>query len=122
MNIILLFLFSSLVFSQDFVFDKEKGRAVPSYIGQIKLMKGKVFKKNAEGTQVVDTGERFKKDDILITDNSAFARIQIVDDTIISVGPGSEFKFGDMDFKEKTDRKLSFSLNKGQVAGEVKNW
>lgn len=116
-----MFIFSSLAFSQDFVFDKEKGRAVPSYIGQIKLMKGKVFKKNAEGTTEVETGERFKKDDVLITNNSSFARIQIVDDTVISVGPESEFKFDEMDFKEKTDRKLSFTLSKGQVTGEVKN-
>lgn len=121
MNTFILILFSTFAFSQDFVFDKEKGRAIPSYIGQIKLMKGKVFKKNAEGTQEISNGERFRKNDVLITDDKSFARIQIVDDTLISIGPKSEFRFDDFDFKDKMDRKLSFTLLKGQLTGNIKN-
>jgi effector-binding domain-containing protein len=121
MNTILFFIFSFMAFSQDFVLDKKKGHAIPSYIGQVKLLKGKAYKKNSKGTAPVELGEKFKKDDVLLTDKGSFARIQIVDDTVISVGPKSEFKFDDIDFKDKTDRKLTFSLIKGQVTGEVKN-
>lgn len=121
MNTFILVLFSALAFSQDFVFDKEKGRAIPSYIGQIKLMKGKVYKKNSEGTQEISNGERFKKNDIVITDDKSFARIQIVDDTLISIGPKSEFRFDNFDFKDKMDRKLEFTLMKGQLTGNIKN-
>lgn len=121
MNTLILVLFTTLAFSQDFVFDKEKGRALPSYIGQIKLMKGKVYKKNAEGTQEISNGERFRKNDIVITDDKSFARIQIVDDTLISIGPKSEFRFDDFDFKDKMDRKLEFTLLKGQLTGNIKN-
>lgn len=121
MNPFIILLFASLAFSQDFVFDKEKGRAVPSYVGQIKLLKGRAYKKNAEGTTAVKTGERFKKSDLLITEDKSFARIQIVDDSILSIGPKSELRFDEIDFKEKTDRKLTFSLLKGQLTGDIKN-
>lgn len=121
MTILLALLLIPSAFSQDFVFDKEKGRAVPSFVGQIKLLKGKAFKKNAEGTTEVQGGERFKKNDTLMTSEKSFARVLIVDDTQISLGPGSELKFEDIDFVDKKNRKLSFGLLKGQITGEVKN-
>lgn len=121
MNIFIILLFTSLTYSQDFVFDKEKGRAVPSYVGQLKLMKGKVYRKNAEGIKEVELGERFKKDDLLITDDKSFARILIVDDSLISVGPKSELRFDEIDFIDKTNRKLTFTLLKGQLSGDIKN-
>lgn len=114
-------MFTASAFSQDFVFDKEKGRAVPSYIGQLKLMKGSAFKKSGENTKDVEAGERFKKDDILVTSEKSFARILLIDDTVISVGPQSELKFDDIDFKDKSDRKMSLTLLKGQLTGNVKN-
>ena len=116
-----MMIFSFSLFSQDFVFDKEKGRALPSYIGQVKLIKGKVFKKNQEGMTEVSTGERFRKNDTVITQDKSFVRIQIVDDTVLSLGPKSEMSFDDFDFKDKMDRKLSFTLLKGQITGDIKN-
>jgi hypothetical protein len=122
MKYILCFLLvTTSVFAQDFVFDKEKGRAVPSYVGQLKLMKGKVFKKTGETVKDVETGERFKKDDVIITDAKSFAKILIVDDSIISIGPESEVRIDEFDFKDKTDRKMSLTLLKGQLTGNVKN-
>lgn len=114
-------LFTTCAYSQDFVFDKEKGRAVPSYIGQLKLIKGSAFKKSGENTKDVETGERFKKNDILVTNDKSFAKILLIDDTILSVGPESELKFDDIDFKDKSDRRMSFTLVKGQLTGNVKN-
>ena len=121
MNAILILFFATFAMSQDFVFDKEKGKAVPTYVGQVKLLKGKAFKKNDEGTKEVKTGERLKKNDLLITEDKSFARILIVDDTVISIGPKSELRFDDIDFNDKTDRKLTFSLIKGQLTGDIKN-
>lgn len=114
-------MFTSGAFSQDFVFDKEKGRAVPSYVGQLKLMKGKVFKKSGEATKDVETGERFKKSDVIVTAEKSFAKVLIVDDTVISIGPQSEVRFDEFDFKDKSDRRMSITLIKGQLSGDVKN-
>ena len=115
-----LFVTTSL-FAQDFEFDKEKGRAVPKYIAQIKLMKGKVFKNiNGEMTEV-QVGERFSKNDILVTSELSFAKIMIVDDTMISIGPKSELKFSNFNFVDKNNRQITYDLIKGQMRALVKN-
>lgn len=115
------FLFAVTAQAQDFTFDKEKGRAVPSFIGQLKLVKGKVFKKLGEDFEEVGIGSRFGLNDTLITQENSFARIEIVDDTVISVGPKSELKFSDFDFTDKDTRHIVFTFLKGQMSGHVKN-
>lgn len=115
-----LFVTTSL-FAQDFEFDKEKGRAVPKYIAQIKLLKGKVFK-NTDGEMTeVQVGERFSKNDILVTGEMSFAKIVVVDDTMVSIGPKSELKFSNFNFVDKTNRQITYELIKGQMRALVKN-
>jgi hypothetical protein len=121
---IFLIIFFVCAFSaeaQDFVFDKEKGRAIPRFICQLKLVKGQVFKKSGDRLEEVDNGERFSKNDTLVTGPSSFARLLVVDDTVISIGPSSELNFAEFDFIDKTDRKIVYNLIKGQLNGKVKH-
>lgn len=122
MKIYLVLLFVSLSLqAQDFTFDKVKGKAVPNYIAEIKVLKGEAFKQtNGKKTQV-EIGTRFLKSDTLITQEKSMVKIMLVDDTIISLGPKSELNFTDMTFNEKDDRQLVVSLVKGQLTGHVKN-
>lgn len=115
-----LFISTSL-FAQDFEFDKEKGRAVPKYIAQIKLLKGKVFKLTNGEMEEVQVGARFSKADTLVTGELSFAKIVVVDDTMISIGPKSELKFGNFNFVDKTNRQMAYELLKGQLRAHVKN-
>lgn len=119
-------LFSTLLFSgalkaQDFVFDKEKGKAVPNFIGQIKLMKGKVFKKVKDETTEVENGERFKINDIVVTQDQSFVKIQMIDDSTITLGPKSEMKLSNFDFQDKSNRSMAVELIKGQLGADIKN-
>lgn len=115
-----LFLTTSL-FAQDFEFDKEKGRAVPKYIAQIKLLKGKVFKMANGEMEEVEVGARFSKSDTLVTSELSFAKIVVVDDTMISIGPKSELKFANFNFVDKNNRQIGYELIKGQLRAHVKN-
>lgn len=115
-----LFVTTSL-FAQDFEFDKEKGRAVPKYIAQIKLMKGKVFKNTSGEMSEVQVGERFSKNDVLVTSELSYAKIVIVDDTMVSIGPKSELKFSNFNFVDKNNRQITYELIKGQLRAMVKN-
>ncbi len=121
MTYLLLFSLSFAALAQDFNFDKEKGRAVPAFAGQLKLMKGKVFKKTPEGQVPVSPGERFRKSDIILTAEKSFAKVQLVDDTIVTVGAASELRLDEFDFMDKNNRKLVVTLIKGQLTGDVKN-
>lgn len=119
--LLFIILFSGSLSAQDFVFDKEKGKAVPNYIGQIKLLKGKVFRKVKDKVQLVSTGERFKLNDIVMTQEESFVKIQMIDDSMITLGPKSEMKLLEFEFTDKSNRSMAVELVKGQIGAEIKN-
>jgi hypothetical protein len=116
----LFFFFSLSLCAQDFTFDKEKGKAVPNFLCQLKLMKGQVFKKSGEDLIEVKVGERFNKNDTIVTGEKSLARIMVVDDTTITIGPSSELNFTDFEYTDKDNRKLLYNLIKGQLSGHVR--
>jgi hypothetical protein len=116
----LFFFFSLSLCAQDFTFDKEKGKAVPNFLCQLKLMKGQVFKKSGEDLVEVKVGDRFNKNDTIVTGEKSIARIMVVDDTTITVGPSSELNFADFEYTDKDNRKLLYNLVKGQLSGHVR--
>jgi hypothetical protein len=119
-SVFFLFVTTSL-FAQDFEFDKDKGRAVPKYIAQIKLLEGKVFKLSNGEMEEVQVGARFSKLDTLVTSELSYAKIAVVDDTFVSIGPKSELKFSSFNFVDKTNRQITYDLIKGQLRAHVKN-
>lgn len=120
-TILFALLMTTSLFAQDFEFDKEKGRAVPKYVAQIKLLKGKVFKKVNGELEEVQVGARFSKNETLVTSELSFAKIVVVDDTMVSIGPKSELKFADFNFVDKNNRQITYELIKGQLRANVKN-
>ncbi len=92
-TIILCLIFSFPLFAQDFVFDKEKGKAVPSYIGQVKLFKGKALITKKGEKKDLGHGDRFAITDSIQTMDKSIVKIQMIDETIITVGPNSEMTF-----------------------------
>ncbi len=122
MNILLpLLLVTGSLFAQDFTFDKEKGQAIPTYVGQLRLVRGSVYKKVKGELQAVKIGTRFSKSDTLVTEEKSFARIQVVDDTVITLGQNSELNFEEFKFTDKTNRQAVFNFIKGQLTGHVRN-
>lgn len=120
-TLLLLLSLSLTVLAADFEFDKQKGMAVPNYIGQVKLLKGKAFKIAQGQKQEIKVGARFHKNDTLITLAQSFVKFQVVDDTIMSIGPNSELNFAEFDFTTKTERKAVYSFVRGQLSGHVKS-
>ncbi len=112
--------FSLSLYAQDFTFDKEKGRAVPNFLCQLKLMKGKVFKKSGQELVEVKVGERFNKNDTIVTGEQSLAKVLVVDDTMITVGPSSELNFAEFEYTDKDNRKILYNLVKGQLSGHVR--
>lgn len=116
-----LFAVSLSLCAQDFTFDKEKGQAVPNFLCQLKLMKGKVYKKSGNDLVEVKLGERFQKNDTIVTGEQSIAKVLVVDDTIITVGPSSELNFENFEFMDKNNRKIIYNLVKGQVSGNIRH-
>jgi hypothetical protein len=114
-------LFTSSLHAQDFTFDKSKGKAIPNYVAEIKLFKGRVFKVINGEMKEVQVGTRFFKNDKIITQEKSFVKLMIVDDTVMNLGPHSELGFAEFKFADKTDRHIVYDLVKGQVRGIIKH-
>jgi hypothetical protein len=119
--ILTLLLFPLISLSQDFSLDKDSGKALPNYIGQVKLVKGEIFKKVKGELTSIGIGARFYPKDILVTGEESFVRVQLVDDSILGLGAKSELEFSEFLFKDKNDRKGTFNLIKGQLRSLIKN-
>ena len=117
---IFLFVFSPLI-AEDFSFNKETGQAVPTFVGEIKFFKGNVFKANLGRLTAVKEGTRFYKNDTIVTEEKSLAKILIVDDTTLNIGPKSELKFSEFNYIDKSNRSIIYSFIKGQVRAIIKN-
>lgn len=115
----LLFAFPAL--AQDFTFNKEKGEAVPNFVGQLKVARGKVYQMSGSTKKQIKVGARFYKNDTLITAPSSFAQLLIADDSVITLGANSELNFSDFKFIDKENRQIVYSFIKGQIRGLIKN-
>ncbi len=122
MNFLFIFLIlSSPLIAEDFSFNKETGQAVPTFVGEIKFFKGNVFKANQGRLTAIKEGTRFYKNDTIVTEEKSFAKILIVDDTTLNIGPKSELKFSEFNYIDKTNRSIIYSFIKGQVRAIIKN-
>ena len=117
----MLFLVSTSLIADDFVFDKETNRAVPAFIGQVTLFKGKVFVTKKDVTKEISHGERFATGDKVKTAEKSIVKILMIDDTVLTLGPKSEINLSEFEFTDKTNRKSLFELVEGQLSSEVKN-
>lgn len=107
--------------AQDFTFNKSTGKSVPNFVGELKVFRGKVFKVTDGNKKPVQSGTRFFKNDTLITEDKSFAKVIIVDDTVMNISANSEVNFADFKFIAKDDRRIVYSFIKGQVRALVKN-
>lgn len=124
MKLFLLYMLISLnATAQDFEFNKASGKAIPNYVAELKVLRGKVFKKVGNGAELIPVavGARFKQNDTLVTDNKSYAKVLVVDDTILSLGANSELNFSEIKFVDKTDRQIVYNFLKGQMRALVKN-
>lgn len=116
----MLLLIPGLLFAADYTFDKEENKAKPHFIGEVQHFRGDVFHLSNGKKKKVQEGTQFYKDDALVTEKRSIAKLILVDDTVLTVGPNSELKFEDFEFKNKTDRRIH-SFIRGQITGHVKN-
>lgn len=122
MKYLILFvtIFSFTTYAQNFSFNKETGKAVPNFVGELKLLKGRVLRTTGGRPRVVQVGEKFYPKDIVVTEANSMMKLLMVDDTWLSLGPESEIVFTDFDFKDKNNRTINYELKRGQLAANVR--
>lgn len=93
----------------------------PKHIGELKDYRGKVFKQINGYLSPVSVGEKFSQNEAIVTQDKSFAKIQMIDDTVITLSENSELKFSKFNFKNKNEREGIFDFVKGQIRALVKN-
>lgn len=116
----LLLLVPSWLYAADYTFDKEENKAKPHFVGEVQHFRGEVYHLSNGKRKKVQEGTQFYKEDSLITEKRSIAKLILVDETVLTVGPNSELKFEEFEFKSKTDRRIH-SYIRGQLTGLVKN-
>lgn len=106
--------------AQDFSFNKDTGKAVPNFVGELKLIRGTALKTTGGRPRAVQIGEKFYPKDVVETEADSTLKILIADDTWLSLGPKSELVFADFAFTDKSNRKIHYELKKGQLAANVR--
>lgn len=112
---------SSALMAQDFAYDPATGKALPKYIGELKLVKGRVFKDNGGKRAGLKEGAQLYPGDTLVTEEKSFVRVLMVDQSTVNLGPNSELNFESFKYNSNTDRQSVYHLMKGQLRGLVKN-
>ncbi len=113
-------LFPLALFAQNFKFNKETGKAIPAFVGELKLVKGTALRTTGGRPRLVQIGEKFYPKDIVVTEADSSMKILIADDTWLSLGPESELIFADFEFKDKNERKIHYELKRGQLSANVR--
>ncbi len=119
-KLILFLLLPLSLQAQDFSFNKETGKAVPNFVGELKLIQGKALKTTGGRPRPVEIGEKFYPKDVVATEADSTMKILIADDTWLALGPHSELVFSEFAFTDKTNRKIHYQLRKGQLSANVR--
>ena len=85
-------------------------------LGNVTALSGDVFKSKVNDSSSIRLGLKFgiKKGDIITTGKDSYVKIQLLDNTVISLGPESHFSFRNYEFESITDRSANFDLLKGK--------
>lgn len=126
-NLILLLSFSLSTFSQkdqssdgDLSYDEKTQSIIPNYLGKVALIRGNVEaikdnkKRSPKKSDKIYPGEAIK------TQQKSFVKIEMVDTTILAIGPNSTLSFDEWQYKTKEDRNLLLNLRKGKIRSHFK--
>lgn len=100
----------------DFSFDPKTKAVIPKFLGKVLLLKGQASATSAKGEQrPLKIGEKLYLNDNVQTELSSFLKIEMVDSSLITLGPESTLKFEEFKYRTKEDRDSVYNLIKGQL-------
>lgn len=122
LTLLLFSLFSLGVFAQDdMVIDQKTGKISHDKIGNVKFVKGKVFRTKNKEKSSDEIGVNFPilEKDIIQTEEKSIIKIIMNDSTIITLGENSHFNFKNYEMKSKSERVASYDLKSGNARIDV---
>lgn len=107
--------------AEDFAYDPATGKAMPKFIGELKTIKGQVFKEIQGRRTGLKVGAQLYPGDTLVTEEKSFVRAMMVDQSTINLGPKSSLSFESFKYTDNTNRQAIYHLIQGQLRSVIKN-
>ncbi|MEC7276768.1 MAG: FecR family protein [Bdellovibrionota bacterium] len=117
MKYLIFFIFSLSLFAQEFAFDKESQSVIPRYLGKVILLKGQAHHK---GDQILKVNDKIYPYETLTTEKGSLIKLEMVDMSILTLGPKSSLTFEKWKYKTKSDREALLNLNVGKMRAHFK--
>jgi hypothetical protein len=107
--------------AEDFTFDATTSTLVPKFMGKVILIRGKVYATNSEGRRQLSKGNKVYKKDTISTTANGITKIELVDQTIITLNKNSEFNVSKWKYiPQKGERDAIINLLRGQMRTHFK--
>lgn len=124
MMLFMSFLITILSFSpsfaedeKDWTLDLKTSTLIPKYVGKVKEIKGIAIVEDRE----LKAGSKIYPQDLIKTEDKSFLKLELIDETLITIGPKSEFAVDRWIYRTKNDREALFTLIKGKIRAEIKS-
>jgi hypothetical protein len=108
---------SARALDKDWTFDPKTSSLIPNYMGKVKVLHGKAIVADRE----LEKGSKVYANDLISTAEKSLLVIEMIDMTVITLGPSSEFKVEKWSYRTKNDRDALFSILKGQWRALIKS-
>lgn len=102
---------------KDWTLDLKTSTLIPKYVGTVKELKGDVMVED----RFLQKGSKIYPRDIVRTQEKSFIKLELIDDSLITLGASSEFSVEQWAYRTKNDRDAVFSLIKGKMRAEIKS-
>lgn len=116
-------LLAQIVFAQEseFSFDPKTNAVIPNFIGKVLLQKGEAVAISDGGTEKeLKIGDKVFNNDTVKTTSGSFLKIEMIDTSLITLGPDTSMKFDEFKYRSKEDRESIYHLIKGQMRTQFK--
>ncbi len=114
----------STAMAQDFKLDSKTSMAIPTYLGKIIFLQGEALKINiSDEKTTLQQNERIVVGDTIKTAENTIIKIKmnLIDDSIFTLGPNSSFKFIDSSTDTNNKRKTLYKFISGQLRANFPN-
>jgi hypothetical protein len=109
--------FEAKALDKDWTFDPKTSSLIPKYLGLVKVINGKAM----IGDRELKKGSKIYNNDLVQTAEKSFVVIEMIDLTVVTLGPKSDFKVENWSYRTKNDRDAVFSVIKGQWRALIKS-
>lgn len=109
--------FEAKALDKDWTFDPKTSSLIPKYLGLVKVVNGKAI----IGERELKKRSKIYNNDLIQTSEKSFVVIEMIDLTVVTLGPKSDFKVENWSYRTKNDRDAVFSVIKGQWRALIKS-